>query len=503
MSAFSLSVRSYLRVRRMPSRIPLVLAVGLLAGLAAGVFTASAATALTLEKTERRVTTDPSDQWDPAINGDIIVYSDYRSSDVDVWYYNLATERESAVTTAEGNQELTDVWGDNIVYTDYRTLDVMLYSISLGVTRDLTEHSNSMSVNPAVTDQLVAWEDKRDGNWEIYAQKLSTDEVRRLSFSDVMDSRPAGHGDTIVWQHGAANIMDIWAYDWSQDATMQVTYTPGFDERNPDVWGSRIVYESGASPEKDIRCYDLTSGTVRTLSLPGNQVNPNISRDFVAFEDVQSGTYRVKLWHLPSDRVFDLTAGPVGQYLNDIDTSDATHGRVVYTDDRTGYLDIYLTEFELVAAATGPGASVVVDPRISLDFDNLIDPGTITATISSGRDPAAGFRFLRDCYFDIDSTAQFSGEVTITVSYDPNNLDGVAEHSLKLFHWKDGVGWEDITSYVDTENNKIVGRTSSFSDFAVMAPVPVTTPASSPWSLLLAGLLGLALLGAKRHRAYA
>ncbi|MEN6379581.1 MAG: hypothetical protein ABFD15_08395 [Methanofastidiosum sp.] len=41
---------------------------------------------------EERITTNTKDQDDPAIYGDIVVWSDYRGSNVDIWGYNLKTK---------------------------------------------------------------------------------------------------------------------------------------------------------------------------------------------------------------------------------------------------------------------------------------------------------------------------------------------------------------------------------------------------------------------------
>jgi len=72
-------------------------------------------------------------------------------------------------------------------------------------------------------------------------------------------------------------------------------------------------------------------------------VNPKISGDFVAIEDLSEGDYHIVLWHVPTDSLFRVTTSPGAQFLNDIDGK-----RIVYTDDRNGQLDIYLFEFEVV-----------------------------------------------------------------------------------------------------------------------------------------------------------
>ena len=135
------------------------------------------------------MTTDPGDQYDSAISGDIVVFTDYRAADTDVYYVDLGTGVEYPVIVAPGNQELTGVSGSKIVYTDYRTSDVVLFDIATGTTTNLTHPDkdaaghNFNSIDPVVSGDLVAWEDSRDGNMEIYAKNLATGEERRVTDS--------------------------------------------------------------------------------------------------------------------------------------------------------------------------------------------------------------------------------------------------------------------------------------------------------------------------------
>lgn len=301
----------------------------------------SAGAQATFSGYETRVTTNTGDQYDPAISGNLVVFTDYRAADTDVWYHDLATGVERPVSTAPGYQELTDVSGGLIVYTDYSTSDVFVFDTADGTSRNLSASSGSNSIDPAVSQGLVAWTDDRDGNSEIYARNLASGEERRVTTSPEADEKPAVGGKVIAWQRcSAAGSCDIWSYDWATGTTTQVTATADGDERHPDVSGSALVYQGMRGGEQDVYRYDLAARAEARLDLAGAQVNPNVSGDFVAFEDLSEGIYHIKLWHLPTGTVFQVTRGTSGQYLNDIDGN-----RVVYTDDRAGQLDIYLYTF--------------------------------------------------------------------------------------------------------------------------------------------------------------
>jgi len=336
-----------------------------------------------VDGTEHRITSNTADQYDPAISGNIIVYTDLRGSDSDIWYYDLSTWTEHPATTALGNQQLNDVSDGKIVYTDLQTFDIVVFDIASGTTTNLTNAAGSVSTNPAIGGALVAWEDQRDGNKEIYARDLATGEERRVSNSPDQDVRAAVNGGIIVWQRCAIGLCDIYSYDWATGTTRQITNTPPSDERRPDINNGRVVYDALRDGERDICLFDLASGIEKCLSLPGEQTNPSISGDFVSFDDLSAVNYNVRLWHIPTNTVYEVTSDPAGQYLNDIDGR-----RIVYTNDALGQLDISMFEFNLKPVANaGTNQSVSAGTTVLLNgsasFDANGDPLTFRWSLDS------------------------------------------------------------------------------------------------------------------------
>jgi beta propeller repeat protein len=343
---------------------------------------------ITVTGYETRVTSDPGDQYDPSISGNLVVFTDYRSADTDVYYVDLATMTEHPVIVGPGNQELTGISNGRIVYTDYRSSDVVLLDTADGTTQNLTAPDKAAvghpfnSVDPVISGDLVAWEDSRDGNMEIYAMNVGTGEERRITDSPAVDSKPSMSGAVIAWQRCAAGgTCDIWSYDWSTGLTTQITDTPACNERNPSISGQKIVYQSDCLGDSDIDQHDLATGTQEHLALPGDQANPHVSGNFVSYDDLSEGLYHIGLWHPQTGGHFQLTSGTSGQYLNGIDGN-----RVVYTDDRNGDLEIYMYTFEaegtdtvppVISGATGvtvdatspAGAHVVLNVKAIDDID--------------------------------------------------------------------------------------------------------------------------------------
>lgn len=303
------------------------------------------ASAATLTGTEQQVTTAQADQFDPAISGNLVVYTDFSGVDSDVWYTDLQTGIQHRVTTEPGDQQLTGISDSYIVYTDWNSMDVLVFDVATGLTRNITNLAGSNSLDPAISHNLVAWSDDRHGNAEIYAMDLSSGENRRITNHALVDQLPAVGDGIIVWERNDGYAGDIFAYEWSTGETTQLTATPYASERFPDVFGRTVVFqrEQGTPIVKDIVAIDLDAPTVeKILNLAGDQENAHISGDFVSMNDSASGVPHIGLWQLSTNEYFKVTSEASGQYLNDIDGS-----RIVYTDNRSGQLDIYMYDFSI------------------------------------------------------------------------------------------------------------------------------------------------------------
>jgi len=112
-----------------------------------------------------------------------------------------------------------------------------------------------------------------------------------------------------------------------------------------------------------------------------------------------------------------------------------------------------------------------------MSFAEVTNNGTTLITSSnSGTDPKTGFG-LAGSYYNITTTAEFTGSITISFSYDENEIN-CDEIELKLMHWdSDLEEWVDVTVLLDVVNNVIYGETSSLSTFSIFQPdeAPPTT----------------------------
>ena len=123
-------------------------------------------------------------------------------------------------------------------------------------------------------------------------------------------------------------------------------------------------------------------------------------------------------------------------------------------------------------AATPPGNSVVVplNPNAALTFGTVSGGGSTTLTMTTSGPPAASaFAVVpanSPMYFNLSTTATYSGQIEVCFHYDDSWFAPDPEASLSLRHFAD-TSWIDITSSRDTIANVICGLTDSLSPFVL------------------------------------
>jgi hypothetical protein len=122
--------------------------------------------------------------------------------------------------------------------------------------------------------------------------------------------------------------------------------------------------------------------------------------------------------------------------------------------------------------AVAPPVGGIGTSPVSLLFANVQQPGITSLSLSSsGTPPPTGFQLGNPpVYYNLSTTAIFTGTVTICISY-----AGVTfTQPLQLFHIVNGTP-VNITTSVDTTNMIACGMTASFSPFALFQPSAIAT----------------------------
>ncbi|MGE5892612.1 MAG: TolB family protein, partial [bacterium] len=279
-----------MRIRRITRNE--FLRIVLVAAMSALLFLPQVTQAITITGTVRQITTSGGSQFDPSISGDIIVYTDLRSGNADIFYYDLSLDEEFAVTNnTPTDEQLNDVSGDTIVYTRYHTLSglgsVRAFVVG-GADSPVAADPAFDQSNPGISGPIVAWEDYRAGQADIWAMDLSTNEVKQITHTTVRESDPAVNAGRIAYQQvNTDGTCQIFVTDFDTLVTDQITTQTGC-HGNPDINGDTVVYDGIRSGERDIFVYNLVTRNETRLALAGVQRNPNVSGDWVAFEDMST-----------------------------------------------------------------------------------------------------------------------------------------------------------------------------------------------------------------------
>jgi hypothetical protein len=144
---------------------------------------------------------------------------------------------------------------------------------------------------------------------------------------------------------------------------------------------------------------------------------------------------------------------------------------------------------------TPAGSDVSVTPvdvatggtPIELTFDDVTGSGNTLLTLSdTGPPPPGAFTFGDNAtFYDLSTTATFTGSIEVCITYDEASLPG-AESDLKLLHYDESVpGWVDITTSLDTDANILCGQATSLSSFGIAVTVPTGIGDDGPGTFAL------------------
>jgi len=277
--------------------------------------------------------------------------------------------------------------------------------------------------------------------------------------NDSGDPDVSDDGDVAFWSY-AANLgaSQSSPSTFVRDGeTGTLTFVAGGQSNGPSISnsGRYVAFDSFLSllPGDsnnwiDAYVYDRDTATLARASVTsaGGEV------PFAGFDPVLSGDGRYAEFAAISPLVADDTNGNVDVYVHDMLGTPAGAP----------------TNVSAVPVTVQPGADGGGSTPVAITFPAVTTAGTTTLTTSQdGPQPISGFQ-LGDppTYYEISTTATFTGQVTVCVSY--AGVTFADENALRLQHFNiSDYRWEDITTSLDTLADVICGQTSSFSPFAV------------------------------------
>jgi hypothetical protein len=246
-----------------------------------------------------------------------------------------------------------------------------------------------------------------------------------------------------------------------------------------------------------------TGGVFETIT-PG--LNNLVSENFqlgpdgdIAFQNffLAGGQRTLGIWHIrPSDNGVEeiLVRGTVAtefgggsMTVSTASTAWNTGGRYPVWGRISGgtFTDGIFLFVPVTQTNTPAGTSVAVNvvdsttgtSPVTLTFDNVVTSGQTTLTTSSGGPtvPTAFALGNPPIFYNLETTATFSGSITICIDF--SNITFPPGAPLRLLHF-DGTSWVDVTTSGPT-GNVICGTVTSLSPFAVVQSLDTTPPSLS------------------------
>ena len=140
--------------------------------------------------------------------------------------------------------------------------DVMLYDIRTGVTTRVTNNAWEDS-DPRLSASHVVWYEYPESRGNILVRDIETGDTETISDDAYSNNMPRISGDYVVWQ-GRTGPMgsyqyDLFVYNLDTEELIHLDLnSPG--DLFPDVCGSIVVYQKGATGATSVYLYDASVG---------------------------------------------------------------------------------------------------------------------------------------------------------------------------------------------------------------------------------------------------
>ncbi|MBI2504746.1 MAG: PD40 domain-containing protein [Candidatus Latescibacteria bacterium] len=452
--------------------------------------------------------TDPS--WSP--NGMKIVFTSFRTGNGDIYVMDPDGSGQNRRTFDEAHDG-EPAWSPDltqIAFMSRRTGNGDIYVMNAdgtGVTR-LTSDS-AFDGEPAWSPdgKKIAFRSDRDGNRELYAMNADGTGQARLTSQAAVDFDPSWGeafrriGATAVgtpvtrvmqvenrgqWPLVVSDINFSFGDGQFEASPTSFNVNPGGSQEmavtfNPTSVGAKYVFLniSSNAPGPPVRL--MVNGTVASpnqppvLTVPGAQeVDEGQTLSFnVSATDPDPGqTVTITAAGLPDGAAFSN-----GAFSWTPSLTQAGSYTVTFTaaDDGSPNLSDGPKSVSIrVDDGVQVGSGITSNPLdaatgatpITLTFETVTQAGgSSLATSSSGPMPPANFSLSDpEIYYDLHTTAVFSGYIEVSIHYDEVAFDDESE--LRLFHFENDL-WMDVTIALDTDADVITGRVTSLSPFAV------------------------------------
>jgi TolB protein len=295
------------------------------------------------------ICSNPNDQSNPAINGNIVVWQDNRNGSYDIYRNNPADLNDLdglPVCTADRDQKNPVTNGSVIVWQDTRNsasgyTDIYGFDLTTNTEFPVRVDTNIYQENPAISGRRIVWQDERNGssNKDIFGFNLDSNSEFQVCTASSIQSYPDISGSFVVWQDYRNGVdMDIYARNIDTGQEFPVCTASG-TQQYPAISGNIIVWEDYRNGNADIYGYNIsTAQTFPICTNSAGQYNPAISGDIVVWEDARNGDANRDIYGY---KISTATEFSICTVAGNQQRPAVSGNLVVWQDYRNGNSDIY------------------------------------------------------------------------------------------------------------------------------------------------------------------
>jgi beta propeller repeat protein len=157
---------------------------------------------------------------------------------------------------------------------------------------------------PALYQDMIVYQDNRNGNWDIYGYNLETGEEFQITTDPNDQIYPDIYGNVVVWLDKRDLGKHIYAYDLFTGKEWKISQMTA--KGDPSIFENIIVWSSDSKPSQIIG-YDIETRTEFFISKSEDtQYNPDVYDSFVVWEQEHEYTTTIHGYDLKKQKKYSI-----------------------------------------------------------------------------------------------------------------------------------------------------------------------------------------------------
>jgi beta propeller repeat protein len=301
------------------------------------------------------------DKFQPFVSGNIIVWTDCRNKNWDIYGYDIKNKKEFPICNNYEYQCDPSVYGNIVVWTDYRNREgseTDIYGADINDVNNIKEFpictNSAPQCTPRIFKNIIVWKDCRKGelDTDIYGYIIATKVEFPICVSSGNQVWPYIFDNKVVWRDNRkGNEFDSDIYGCEIDPNtgdikkeFPVCNNSAYQDY-PSIYKDIVVWWDNRNGNGDIYGADINDvNNIKEFPICTNvrgQGVPNISGNVVVWVDLKKRDFDHDIYgyNLDNRREFKICTNSAWQLRPSV-SADI----VVWEDDRTGRGDIYMAK---------------------------------------------------------------------------------------------------------------------------------------------------------------